>query len=84
MFFADPVTFIAAVASSDDAIVTKTLDSNITGWNQAAERLFGYSANEAVGKQIDFIVPEEHRNEPPDRTNARTCSLDPAIYRRRS
>jgi PAS domain S-box-containing protein len=47
---ADPVTFIAALASSDDAIVTKTLDGNITGWNQAAERLFGYSANEAVGK----------------------------------
>ncbi len=53
--------FSAAVQSSDDAIVTKSLDGTITGWNPAAERLFGYSANEAIGKSICLIVP-------PDRT----------------
>jgi PAS domain S-box-containing protein len=55
--------FIAVVESSDDAIVTKTLDGVITGWNQAAERLFGFSAQEAIGKSIDIIVPDELRSE---------------------
>jgi PAS domain S-box-containing protein len=49
--------FIAAVESSDDAIVTKTLDGTITGWNPGAERLFGYTAGEAIGKSIDIVVP---------------------------
>ena len=53
--------FSAAVESSNDAIITKSLDGTITGWNPAAERLFGYAAAEAVGKNIDLIVP-------PDRT----------------
>ena len=53
--------FSAAVESSNDAIITNSLDGKITGWNPAAERLFGYSAAEAVGRDIDFIVP-------PDRT----------------
>jgi PAS domain S-box-containing protein len=55
--------FVAVVQSSDDAIVTKTLDGVITSWNQAAERLFGFSAQEAVGKSIDIIVPDELRDE---------------------
>ena len=49
--------FSAAVESSIDAIVTKSLDGTITGWNPAAERLFGYTAAEAVGQRIDLIVP---------------------------
>ena len=53
--------FSAAVESSNDAIITKSLDGTITGWNPAAERLFGYTAAEAVGSNIDIIVP-------PDRT----------------
>jgi PAS domain S-box-containing protein len=55
--------FVAVVESSDDAIVTKTLDGVITSWNQAAERLFGFSAQEAIGKSIDIIVPDEFRDE---------------------
>ncbi|SDT22755.1 PAS domain S-box protein [Bradyrhizobium canariense] len=51
--------FSAAVESSNDAIVTKSLDGQITGWNPAAERLFGFSAAEAVGSNIDLIVPPE-------------------------
>jgi PAS domain S-box-containing protein len=58
--------FGAVVESSNDAIITKTLDGTITGWNKAAERLFGYSASEAVGKPIDIVVPPERRNEARD------------------
>ena len=49
----------AIVESSDDAIVGKTLVGIITSWNTAAERLFGYSAEEAVGKHITLIIPVE-------------------------
>jgi PAS domain S-box-containing protein len=53
----------AIVDSSDDAIVSKTLDGVITSWNGAAERLFGYSAAEAVGQHIFLIVPDDRRTE---------------------
>lgn len=55
--------FGAAVESSNDAIITKSLDGTITGWNPAAERLFGYTAAEAVGKKIDLIVPPDRTEE---------------------
>ncbi len=55
--------FSAAVESSNDAIITKTLDGIITGWNRAAENLFGYRAVEAIGNSIDIIVPEGLRGE---------------------
>src|SRR5262249_12569186 len=47
------------VESSQDAIVSKTLDGYILTWNTGAERLFGYSATEAVGRPITFLVPPE-------------------------
>ena len=53
----------AIVDSSDDAIVSKTLDGIITSWNAGAERLFGYTAGEAVGQHISLIVPEDRRDE---------------------
>jgi PAS domain S-box-containing protein len=55
--------FSAVVESSQDAIITKTLDGTITAWNGAAERLFGFTAAEAVGHHIDIIVPPERRAE---------------------
>jgi PAS domain S-box-containing protein len=49
----------AIVASSNDVIVSKTLDGIITSWNPAAERTFGWSATEAIGRHITLIIPEE-------------------------
>jgi PAS domain S-box-containing protein len=49
----------AIVESSEDAIVSKTLEGVITSWNAAAERLYGYTAEEAVGRHISSIVPED-------------------------
>jgi PAS domain S-box-containing protein len=58
--------FSAVVESSNDSIITVGLEGTITAWNKAAERLFGHSAEEAVGQHIDLIVPPERRNEARD------------------
>jgi len=55
--------FSAVVESSNDAIITKLLDGTITGWNGAAERLFGFTAAEAIGKNINIIVPPDRSDE---------------------
>ena len=51
------------VNSSEDAIVSKTLDGVITSWNQSAERMFGYSESEAIGQHINLIIPDDRRGE---------------------
>jgi PAS domain S-box-containing protein len=53
----------ALVDSSDDAIVSKTLDGVITSWNKSAERMFGYTREEAVGQHITLIIPADRRDE---------------------
>jgi PAS domain S-box-containing protein len=60
---AESALLAAIVSSSDDAIASKTLDGTVTSWNCGAERLYGYSAEEIVGKSITLIIPEDRRAE---------------------
>lgn len=53
----------AIIATSDDAIISKTLDGIINSWNPAAERMFGYTETEAVGKHISLIIPPDRLGE---------------------
>ena len=54
------------IDSSDDAIVSKDLNSVVTSWNAGAERIFGYSADEMVGKPITLVIPEDRQDEEPE------------------
>ena len=53
----------AIVESSEDAIISKTIDGVITTWNQGAEKMLGYTAEEVVGTDISFAIPAERRSE---------------------
>jgi PAS domain S-box-containing protein len=54
------------VESSDDAIVSKNLDGIVTSWNRGAERVFGYTAEEAVGQPITIVIPQDRHSEERD------------------
>jgi PAS domain S-box-containing protein len=55
----------AIVESSDDAIISKDLNSVISTWNRGAERLFGYSAQEVIGKPVTILIPPDRQDEEP-------------------
>jgi PAS domain S-box-containing protein len=57
--------FAAIIESSDDAIISKTLESIVTSWNNSAERIFGYTAQEMIGFSITKIVPPDRLDEEP-------------------
>ena len=58
--------FAAIIESSDDAILSKNLDGIIASWNPGAERLFGYKAEEIVGKSVTLLIPADRHNEEPE------------------
>ncbi|MBN9484729.1 MAG: PAS domain S-box protein [Bacteroidetes bacterium] len=62
---ADAATYKAIVQSSDDAIISKTLSGVITSWNPAAERIFGYTAEEMIGETLYKIIPDDRVEEEP-------------------
>src|SRR5689334_2279993 len=55
----------ALIESADDAIISKTLDGIITSWNAGAQRIFGYTAEEVVGKSVTILIPPDHIDEEP-------------------
>jgi PAS domain S-box-containing protein len=60
-----PYWLAALIDSADDAIISKTLEGIITSWNEGAHRIFGYTAEEAVGKSVTMLIPPDHVDEEP-------------------
>ncbi|MDQ3922570.1 MAG: MEKHLA domain-containing protein [Actinomycetota bacterium] len=61
----DRARLAAIVESSEDAIIAKTLEGVITDWNRGAQKIYGYSAEEVLGKPINILVPPDRQNEIP-------------------
>ncbi len=55
--------YTSIINSIDDGILSKTLDGKITSWNVGAEKIFGYTAKEAIGKNISIIIPPHLQEE---------------------
>lgn len=60
-----PYWLAALIESADDAIISKTLEGVITSWNAGAQRIFGYTADEVVGKPVTILIPPDHIDEEP-------------------
>src|ERR1044071_144914 len=60
-----PYWLSALIESADDAIISKTLDGIITSWNTGAQRIFGYTADEVIGKSVTILIPPDHEDEEP-------------------
>jgi PAS domain S-box-containing protein len=60
-----PYWLEAIIDSADDAIISKTLNGVITSWNKGAERIFGYTAEEAIGQSVTMLIPADHTDEEP-------------------
>src|SRR5436190_3907935 len=60
-----PYWLAALIDSAEDAIISKTLEGIITSWNKGAQRIFGYTADEVIGKPVTILIPEGHLDEEP-------------------
>jgi PAS domain S-box-containing protein len=60
-----PYWLSSIIESADDAVISKTLDGIITSWNKGAERIFGYTADEVIGKPVTILIPADHEDEEP-------------------
>jgi len=68
---AEAVSHLACIVeTSDDSIISKTLDGTILTWNSGAQRIYGYTAEEAVGRPITILIPDGHEEEMPDTLEA--------------
>ena len=60
-----PYWLAALIESADDAIISKTLQGIITSWNKGAQRIFGYTADEVIGKSVTILIPADHEDAEP-------------------
>src|SRR3712207_8943888 len=60
-----PFWLSAIIESAEDAVISKSLEGVILSWNRGAERIFGYTADEVVGKPVTILIPDDQIDEEP-------------------